>query len=253
MEVLTILLRTLLIYFVVFGIMRLMGKREIGKLSIFDLVISIMIAELAVLVIEDTSKALWQGLLPMATLVFIQIMIAYVTLKNRTLRRLFEGVPSLLIYKGKVNRDEMKKQRYNIDDLMLQLRENKITNIADVEFALLETSGKLSVIENEEHSNNQQDGKNNGSEDEKRFNPFSHSDKPTFKEGNMFDKVRYEGLPLPLILDGKVQDENLSKIGQNRFWLKNQVQKKGSRDFKEVFICTIDHRGHLYLDKKRPR
>jgi uncharacterized membrane protein YcaP (DUF421 family) len=226
MDILTIFLRTVLIYFVVFLMLRIMGKREIGKLSLFDLVISIMIAEIAVFVLEDSSKPLMDGLVPMATLVLIQIIIAFITLKSRSVRILFDGKPSVLINKGMIDREEMKKHRYNLDDLMLQLRQNKIMNVADVEFAVLEPSGKLSVVEREV----------------KETAEVNDGVKGT---------IRYEGLPLPLIMDGKVQDENLEKIGKTRFWLKNQLQVKGARDFKEVFYCSIDHRGRMFLDRKR--
>ena len=226
MDIPTIFFRTVLIYFVVFLMLRIMGKREIGKLSLFDLVISIMIAEIAVFVLEDAKKPLWDGLLPMMTLVVIQIFIAYITLKSRRIRLLFEGKPSVLIEKGTLNREEMRKHRYNLDDLLLQLRQSKVMNIADVEFAVLEPSGKLSVIEKER--------KEAPHEDER-----SES------------RIRYEGLPLPLIMDGKVVDDNLEKIGKTRFWLKNQLQAKGASHFNEIFFCSIDHRGRLYLDRKR--
>ncbi|NOU73335.1 DUF421 domain-containing protein [Paenibacillus sp. LMG 31458] len=226
MDILTIFLRTVLIYFVVFLMLKLMGKREIGKLSLFDLVISIMIAEIAVFVIEDVNKPLMDGIVPMATLVLIQILLAVLALKSRALRIFFDGKPSLLINKGMIDREEMKKHRYNLDDLMLQLRQNKIMNVADVEFAVLEPSGKLSVVEKEV--------------------------KETAKVNDgIGGTIRFEGLPLPLIMDGKVQDENLEKIGKTRFWLKNQLQVKGARDFKEVFYCSIDHRGRMFLDLKR--
>lgn len=226
MEILTIFLRTVLIYFVVFLMLKLMGKREIGKLSLFDLVISIMIAEIAVFVLEDSNKPLMDGIVPMATLVLIQILIAFITLKSRSLRIFFDGKPSVLIKKGMIDREEMKKHRYNLDDLMLQLRQNKIMNVADVEFAILEPTGKLSVVEKETREAGVVDDKLKGT-------------------------IRYEGLPLPLIMDGKVQDDNLEKIGKTRFWLKNQLQVKGARDFKEVFYCSIDHRGRMFLDRKR--
>ncbi|SEC73146.1 DUF421 domain-containing protein [Paenibacillus sp. GP183] len=215
MDIMIVFLRTVLIYFVVFLVLRIMGKREVGKLSLFDLVISIMIAEIAVFVLEDSNKPLIEGLVPMGTLVLIQLLIAFLTLKSRWIRLLFEGKPSLLIEKGQLNRDEMKKQRYNLDDLLLQLRQQKVRDVADVELAILEPTGKLSVIE-------------------KGSNPF-----------------RFEGLPLPLILDGKVQDDQLEKLGQTRFWLKNQLQARGVFDFKEVFFCSIDHRGHIFLNRKR--
>src|SRR5690606_34135927 len=102
--------------------MRIMGKREIGKLSVFDLVISIMIAEIAVFVIDEPALPLMHGLLPMFTLVVIQVIIAYLSLKSQKVRTLFDGRPSFIIENGKLNRDEMSKQRYSLDDLLLQLR-----------------------------------------------------------------------------------------------------------------------------------
>jgi uncharacterized membrane protein YcaP (DUF421 family) len=225
MDAWTVFFRTVLIYFVVFLTMRIMGKREIGKLSVFDLVISIMIAEIAVFVIEDTEMPMMHGILPMATLVLIQVGIAFFALKSQLIRNLFDGKPSYIIEKGKLNRKEMKKQRYTLDDLLLQLRENRIANVADVEFAILETTGKLSVIEKEKNS------------------------VPEAGKGKVH--FHYEGLPMPLIMDGKVQEQYLEKIGKTRFWLKNQLQEKGVADFKEVFFCSIDHNGKLYLNMKR--
>ncbi|MCZ8519053.1 MULTISPECIES: DUF421 domain-containing protein [Paenibacillus] len=225
MEVLLVLFfRTLLVYVVVFLTMRLMGKREIGKLSLFDLVISIMIAEIAVFVLEDLRKPLIHGIVPMLTLVLVQVMIAFISLKSQKLRRLFEGEPSPLIEHGQLNREEMRRQRYNLDDLLLQLRENKVLNVADVEFAVLESSGKLTVQQK----------------------PAKEEQAPCPPPS-----IRYEGLPLPLIMDGKVQDDSLEKLAKTRFWLKGELQSRGIKDFKEVFFCSLDHRGRWFIDKKR--
>lgn len=231
-ELSIIFMRTILMYFVVFLSMRFMGKREIGNLSVFDLVISIMIAEIAVFIIEDSEKSIIEGLLPLATLVSIQILIAILLLKNEKLRRLFDGKPSMLINQGKLDYKEMRKQRYNMDDLMLQLRTKDIFNVKDVEFAILETNGSLSVFPRPSAASNETQR-----ETEKKEQPAD----PTF---------RYEGLPLSLILDGKVQDHHLQMIGKTRFWLKNALQEKGIRDFKEVFFCSIDHKKRIYVDRK---
>lgn len=145
-HILVTVFRTVLMYFVIYLTLRIMGKREIGKLSIFDLVISIMIAEIGVFVLEDIKRPVFDGIVPMITLVIIQLIIAIVSLKSRKVRLWFEGEPSILVAKGKLNREEMRKQRYNLDDLLLQLRGKNIQNIADVEFAILENSGQLTVI-----------------------------------------------------------------------------------------------------------
>lgn len=243
MEWTTLFLRTVFVYFFVFLMLRIMGKREIGKLSVFDLVISIMIAEIAVFVLEDVEKPMIDGLLPMLTLVVIQIVIAFATLKSPKLRSWFDGKPSVIIRDGQLNREEMRKQRYNLDDLLLQLRENKIRSIADVEFAMLETSGKLTVMEKEKNGAS--------SVKERTAEERQPSGADTGPSGSSGAAFRLEGLPLSLIMDGKVQDENLQSIGKDRFWLKNQLQAKGIGEFKQVFYCSIDHRGRLYVDSKR--
>lgn len=247
MEIWSLLLRTVVIYFVVFLIMRLMGKREIGKLSVLDLVISVMVAEIAVIVIEDVNRPMMDGILPMAVLMVIQVGTAILSLHNRKLRLLFDGKPSVIIAKGKVDKEEMRKQRYNLDDLMLQLRENKLTSVADVEFAILETSGKLSIIpkDSEQSGSNSSDGKGTPNVDvESSSHPLSEKSREKLIPAGF----RYEILPIPLIMDGKVQDENLAKIDKTRFWLKNALQEHKVTDFKDVFLCTIDHKGKLFVD-----
>lgn len=247
MDMFSLLIRTTVIYVVVFLIMRFMGKREIGKLSVLDLVISIMIAEIAVIVIEDVERPILDGVVPMVVLMAIQVGTAVLAMYNRKVRLLFDGKPSVIIAKGKINKDEMRKQRYNLDDLMLQLRENKITSVADVEFAILETSGKLSVIPKERAEAN---GYKTGGKDAPDVNveTSSHTPLPKGREKLIPAGFRFEILPIPLIMDGKVQDENLIKIEKTRFWLKNVLQAHQVTDFKDVFLCTIDHKGKLFVD-----
>lgn len=226
MEIWILFFRTVFVYVIVFVILRVMGKREIGKLSVFDLVISIMIAEIAVFVLEDAGKPMLEGILPMLTLMVVQLTIAFLSLKSQTLRRWFEGEPSYIIKNGKIDKEEMKRHRYNLDDLLLQLRQSRVMDVADVEFAILEPSGKLTVVEKRA----------------KETSPHPEASAAG---------VRYEGLPLPLIMDGKVQDQNLDKLGKTRFWLKRELKSRGVKEFKDVFFCSIDHRGKMYMDKKR--
>ncbi|GBG08724.1 DUF421 domain-containing protein [Paenibacillus agaridevorans] len=258
MELWSLLIRTTVIYFVVFVIMRLMGKREIGKLSVLDLIISVMIAEIAVIVIEDVNRSMWDGIIPMAALLVIQVTMALLSMSNRKIRLFFDGKPSVVIAKGKINRDVMKKQRYNLDDLMLQLRENKITSVADVEFAILETSGKLSVIPRDDADHGEEIAQEQTAISVSQSlakNSRQGSSERIRNSGNgvIPPSYRFEILPIPLIMDGKVQDENLSKIEKTRFWLKNALQEENVHDFKEVFLCTIDHKGKLFVDVHHKR
>lgn len=234
---------TVLMYFFIFLCMRIMGKREIGKLSVFDLTISIMIAEIAVFVIEDIKRPIYEGMVPMATLVLIQVLVAQLSLKSRGLRLLMDGKPSILISGGKLHRGEMRKQRYNIDDLLQQLRGQNIASPADVEFAILEPSGQLTVFEKEKNS----------SSTTKDIKTGEESSDTTRRTKLPKDKIRYEGLPIPLIMDGKVQDHNLEMIGKTRFWLRTQIRQKGVSDFRDVFLCSIDHKGRIYVDRLNNR
>jgi uncharacterized membrane protein YcaP (DUF421 family) len=250
LELWSLLIRTVLVYLIVFLVMRFMGKREIGKLSVFDLVISVMIAEIAVIVIEDTDRPLTDGLLPMALLMVIQIGLAYVSLKSRKLRLWFDGKPTVIIEQGKLNSEAMKKQRYNLDDLMVQLRENQIPTVADVEFAILETSGKLSVIPKEKQQTNINESSH------EQCSPFS-ADKGMKERSRITElpkpfpkNYHFESLPVPLIMDGKVT-ANLEELGKDRFWLNNELKQRGISDIKQVFLCTIDHKGRLFFDSRR--
>lgn len=230
MDLLTISYRTTIVYFVVLIAIRVMGKREVGKLTVFDLVISIMFAEVAIMIVDDPDRPFVEGVLPIAILVLIQIMMSILSLKSRRFRLLLDGRPSVLIRHGKIDREVLRKQKYNLDDLFNQLREKNITNISDVEFAVLETTGKLSVIEKDKFRSEQgTDGATDPSKEK---------------------TIPYNGLPLPLVMDGKVQDHHLVKIGKTRNWLKKKLRQKGIVHFEDVFLCTYDHRGHLYIDKK---
>ncbi|BAB04951.1 DUF421 domain-containing protein [Halalkalibacterium halodurans] len=215
MEYPTIILRTILIYFIILLVLRIMGKREIGQLSVLDFVVSIMIAELAVISIENIQVSMMNTIIPIVVLSLIQIVFAYVSLKSKTMRRLVDGKPTVLISQGKIDEREMRKQRYNFDDLLIQLRQSNVRDISDVEFAILEPSGKLSVIE-------------------KR--PFSGKSSSY--------------LPLPLILDGKVQEKHLEKINKTSLWLRQQLRKLGYRDIKKISYCAIKEDGTFFIDIK---
>lgn len=225
MEIWIAFLRTLLMYFIVLVVLRLMGKREIGKLSLFDLVVSIMMAEIAVMVIEDTKIPLIKGIVPIITLMLTQIILSYVTLKSKKVRDLVEGEPAVLIANGKIRDIEMAKQRYTIDDLVTQLREKNINRIADVEFAILETSGKLSVFP-------------------------KPAQLPVTKEDLKIEDRKYGGIPMPLIEDGRIISTGLQKINKDEKWLIKKIKEHGIKDVKQIFFASIDHKGTFFIDIK---
>ncbi|WP_226680212.1 DUF421 domain-containing protein [Sutcliffiella horikoshii] len=214
-EYVLIIARTIFLYFLILMIFRVMGKREIGELSVLDLVVFIMIAEMAVMAIENPKDPLIHSLLPMLLLMGIQIMLAFVSLKSQRFRDLIDGKPSVIINNGKIDEDAMKKQRYNFDDLLVQLREKNVKNVADVEFAILEPSGKLSVFEKKKEEDSA-----DGEED---------------------------SMNLPLVMDGVIQEEHLKQIDKNNLWLRQQLRSLGYKDIHKISYCSYDH-GVFFID-----
>ncbi|WP_079509879.1 DUF421 domain-containing protein [Mesobacillus jeotgali] len=209
-----ILFRTLLLYLLILLIFRLMGKREIGELSILDLVVYIMIAEMASLAIENTKAPLVDTLLPISLLVIIQITLAMLSLKSKKFRDIVDGKPTIIINNGKIDEKAMRSQRYNFDDLLLQLREKDVGDIADVEYAILEPSGTLSIFQ-----------KKLGDQEEQQDS----------------------SLALPLIIDGEVQEDNLGMIDKSKIWLLDQLRKQGYGDPGEISFCSYQN-GKFYID-----
>lgn len=222
-----IFLRTIFVYFFIFFMMRLMGKREIGKLSTFDLVVSFMIADISAIALEGLDRPLLSGLVPIFTIVVLQIILSFVFLKFGYVRRWAEGKPSIIINRGKIDKEMMAKTRYNIDDLIMQLREKSISDIRDVEFAILETSGKLSVFPKSEKM------------------ALTLEDVPSNKRKSPFR------LPVPLVIEGKIQEQELRKMGKDYNWLTRQLQQQGISDVKKIFYASINQQGEFYIDVYR--
>jgi uncharacterized membrane protein YcaP (DUF421 family) len=204
-----IIIRTLFLYLLITFIFRIMGKREIGELSILDLVVFIMIAEMAVMAIEEPTDPIIHTILPMSVMVIVQFISAWFSLRSKSFREFVDGKPTVLIHNGKIDEKVMKKQRYNYDDLLLQLREKDVFNIAEVEFAVLEPSGSLSVLKKEK--------KSSGS------------------------------LTLPLVLDGQVQSSHLEMMGKTSFWLRKELRERGYKEISEISFCSY-HNGQFYID-----
>lgn len=186
MKYFIILYRSVFFYFIVTILYRIMGKREIGELSIMDFIVSIFIAELVSLSIENYKMSIFMSLIPILALSLIQIGISYISIRNKKIRDILDGNPSVIIENGKINFKEMKQQRYNIEDLLMQLRDNSVKSISEVDYAVLETNGKLSIFK---------------------------------KDTNM-------DYPLPLILNGVIDYNTLRKINKNKKWLDKELDKK---------------------------
>lgn len=196
-ELIIVLMRTIFFYFFIVLMYRLMGKREVGQLGVVDLIVSILIAELVAISIENIEDTIFLTIIPIIALVILEIFLACIALKSKKFRTVFGGKPSVIINKGIVNYKEMTKQRYTIDDLLLELRQKSIKSIEDVEYALLEPNGKLSIFEKK-----------------------------------IFDK----NYPLPLIVDGIVQTSTLRKINKSKVWLDN-ILIKNDLNSEDIFYC----------------
>lgn len=144
---LTIVFKTLILYFFIMIVYRIMGKKEVGQLSIVDLIVTILIAELAAISIENFDSSIFVSIVPIVVLVLIQVGLSYTSLKSKKIRHLIDGRPTVIIKNGKIVFSEMIKLRYSLDDLILQLREQGVTSIEDVKFAILENNGNLSVFD----------------------------------------------------------------------------------------------------------
>ena len=212
MELLTIMIRTLFFYFFILIIYRIMGKREIGQLSIQDLVVSILIAEMVAISIENKEDPMIYTILPIILLVVLEISSAIIALKSAKIRNLMEGKPVLIINKGKINFKEMVKQRYTLDDLLLELRNQQIKNLFDVEYAVLENNGSLSIF---------------------KYN---------------FLKMKSEN-PFPLILDGKIEASALKYINKDENWLKELIDKEGY-NISEIFYCFYKNNKAYIIPKE---
>lgn len=185
MVLIQVLLRTIIGYFILILMLKIMGKREIGQLSLFDLIILLSIADIMIIGIENYNINYWLVLLPILSLTLLQKIISFIILKSTKLRKLFDGQESVIIFRGKVNIQEMKKLCYNFDDLLSQLRQKDVRNIDEVEYAILENGGKLSVFK--------------------------------YAETDYF--------PLPLIVSGKIEQRYLKLLDKDKEWLKKELKK----------------------------
>lgn len=220
-----VLIRAIILYFIVMFVMRVMGKRQIGELQPFELVIALMISELAAMPMQDTDIPLFHAIIPIITLLVLEILISTLQLKSEVARIIFCGKPSILIEKGKINISELKNNRLNINDLLEELRLKGYYNIEDIEYAILETDGQTSII------------------------PKSELEPATRKDLNV--KSTQDTLPVTLILDGKINTNNLKLINKNKSWLNSQLKKENIKSVDQVFLALLDAKGKLVFQLKK--
>lgn len=211
MEILGISLRTIFFYLIIILSYRIMGKREIAQLSISDLTIATLIAELVALGIEDQAISITMTLVPIGILVVLEVASSILELKINKVRDIIDGKPSLIINKGKLNIKEMERQRYSVDDLLLALRSNGLKSIDEVNYLILENNGKVSI----------------------------------FKKNKLFNDLNY---PLPLVIDGKVEKDTLKNIKKNIGWLQDLLSEYGYT-LKDI-LYAFYKKNKVYIIKK---
>jgi uncharacterized membrane protein YcaP (DUF421 family) len=204
--------------------MRLMGKREIGQIQTFELVISMIIADTAAVPIYDEEASLINAMLSVLVLLLMHMLIAWINMKSVVGRELFCGRPRVLINKGKIDENALKKESITINELQERLREKDVFNLGDVEYVLLETSGQISIV----------------------LKPEKRALK--IEDFNM--KSEYEGIAYDLVVDGKVMYENLKKLGKEYKWLENQTKAFGIKP-EEALIVTINGDNSFFCQAKK--
>lgn len=220
---LVIFFRSIILYTIILIVMRLMGKREIGQLQPFELVIAIMIADLASIPMTEGGVPISNGIIPILGLLIMHLIISILNMKSIRMREIICGKPSILIYRGKIDEKMLIKERFTINELEERLRGNNISNIGDVEYAILETSGQLTVI--------QKPNKRNTIPEDFNIMPD------------------YEGIAYDLVIDGVIMEENLQKVGKNYEWLKKSTKAFGFNP-EEALLVTLDGKGQIFCQKK---
>lgn len=220
-------IRTILLYSLVVLTMRLMGKRQIGELQPYEFVITIMISDLASLPMQDQRYPLLQGIVPIITLLFLKTIITQIELKIQSARNVLDGEPCILIYKGKVNYDALKKQQLNLDELFEELRLAKCFNLDEIQYAILENSGQLSILP-------------------KNYNSSSSSQ--DYSSGNSDNTSNTSAeLPKILVADGKINKKSITSIDKSDEWIMNTLKNHGIQSIDNILIAMYDTKGKFLV------
>lgn len=219
--------RTLIAFLPLIVCARLLGKQQIAELSVIDFVIAITIGSIASTATVEFETPPLQSAFAVAVWAFLAILIQHTQLHNRSINTLINGRPRVLIDGGRIDSDALRAERITVEDLLMLLRKKGAFNIQEVEVAVLERDGTLSVLKRSQHE------------------PLTPQD--------MGIPTQYKGLPTTLIVDGHVDEENLRKVGQTRPWLIEQLRAHGASRPEEVLYCALDTTGSLYVDVATPK
>ena len=215
---LVVFIRTIILYISVLIALRIMGKGEIAEMNAFDLVITLLVAEVAAIPMQDNSIPLIYGIASITGLIFIEILISYISLKSRTISKILSGNPAILISKNNLNYKQLKKERISIEELLEELRTQGYFNLRDVQYAILETDGDLSIVPSPSY-------------DSSKTSDFKH-------------------LPLPVIIDGKIVKDNLNELNKDDKYISKILKSNNIKSAKDVLICIVDENDDIFIQKK---
>lgn len=219
-------MRTLILYFILLLFLRMLGKRQLGEMELSEFLVASLIADLAANPLQDIGMPLLNGLIPILTLFCCELLISALAMRHIRLRSLLFGEPSLLISHGVIDQREMSRNRYTLDELLQELRGLGVRDIATIEYAYLETNGKLSVLQ------------------------YASELPPSAADLQI--GVTDGGFPRILISDGRLISENLKKSGHDQRWLESQLQSFGA-GVRDVFLLTVDDDSRVYCLRKEEK
>jgi len=218
------LIRTFILYILIFIVMRMMGKRQIGELEPFEFIITVIIADLATIPMADTGLPLLSGIVPIFALLIIQLLLSYICLKSVKARKIICGSPSVIIRNGKLIEAELHRLRCNTHEVLEQLRIQQYLNVHDIDLAILETSGKLSII--------------------------PKANKRSVTPQDLKISTEKERLPIMAIVDGYIQEERLQEANLSKEWLLKQLKKNNYSQPDKILLAVVDEENQLFIQEK---
>lgn len=221
---LIVFIRVFVLYTVLLISLRILGKRQVSTLQPYELVTIILLADVASIPMATTGTPLVNGIVGVFALLLVSYTVSFITMKSAGLRAIISGRPTIIVANGHIVEQSMHELRYTVDDLMEQLRVLGYPNIQDVEYAVLETNGQLSVV--------------------------PKSQKRPLHPADLGVATPYEGLPTPLVIDGEIDFGNLQRVGLDTQWLQQQLNQRGLAGPQHVLYAALDTTGNLYCQPK---
>ena len=217
--------QTSLAFFSILIFTRLIGKQQVSQLTYYEYITGITFGSIAATIATDSRSYLWRHMLDLVIFTVLTILIGYIVLRSRPARKMLDGEPTVVVHNGKVLEKNLETMRYNLDDLLMQLRGKNIFDLGDVEFAVFEPNGQLSVL--------------------------LKSQKLPLTPADLNIETNYQGLYSELIMDGVIIHQNLVQNNLTEEWLLEELKKRQVYDVKDVVLALLDSQGNIYLDLKR--